>query len=255
MPQRSRSPAPRFVYGAKAAGRPTVWRLLRKNRPSTPIAKSVPTGVSGGERKGIIGQCSGQSRSGGQDNHDLPQHRPTLFRRDCAASCNKRNHPTGSDFIGIAFERTGLSQSEPGPPFLVASENFGVLWHRSQKHSAERSQVASAAACSTGYWVPLRGTHSTAGASRRLHRAVSSLDPRCSRWRLFSSTSVKRFAFWIAGTDCAAKVCSNSTVCLGNSPGALRRTTSAPTIRSAPSSGTISRARKPARTMTSRTSR
>jgi hypothetical protein len=47
----------------------------------------------------------------------------------------------------------------------------------------------------------------------------------------------------IASTDCAAKVLSNSTVFAGNSPGALRRTTSAPTTSPERTSGTNSRAR------------
>src|SRR5881394_341678 len=55
-----------------------------------------------------------------------------------------------------------------------------------------------------------------------------------SSWWLFSPISVNRCAFWIASTDCAAKVCRTSVVCLGNSPGALRRTTSAPTTPPAP---------------------
>ena len=42
-----------------------------------------------------------------------------------------------------------------------------------------------------------------------------------SSWRLLSSISWNSRAFWIASTDCAAKVCNRSTVFLGNSPGAL----------------------------------
>ena len=68
--------------------------------------------------------------------------------------------------------------------------------------------------------------------------------------RLYSS---KRRAFWMASTDCAPKVCNRLTVPWGKSPGCLRRTTSAPTIRSAPNSGTASSARNPARLMMSRT--
>ena len=40
-------------------------------------------------------------------------------------------------------------------------------------------------------------------------------------WRLFSSISANRRAFWIASTDWAAKVRSRSTVLLANSPGCL----------------------------------
>src|SRR6516165_6589060 len=58
-----------------------------------------------------------------------------------------------------------------------------------------------------------------------------------SSCRLLSSISWKRCAFWIANTDCAAKVCSRSIVCLGNSPGLFRRTKRAPRMRSAPSRG------------------
>src|SRR5262249_20898573 len=58
---------------------------------------------------------------------------------------------------------------------------------------------------------------------------------------------VNRLAFWMANTLCAAKVCSRSTVCWGNSPAAFRRTTSIPMRPSGPSSGTISTARYPAR--------
>ena len=75
-----------------------------------------------------------------------------------------------------------------------------------------------------------------------------------SSCRLLSPISLNRRAFWIASTDWAAKVCSRLTVVPGNSPGALRRTTSAPMTLSAPSKGTISNARKPARTTTSSTS-
>ncbi len=107
---------------------------------SNPIAKSIPTGVSGGERKRVIGQSSAQSRSCGQNNHGLAQHRPLSFdatvRLDdcisvrCSAPRQAQNviHPTGSDFIGIAFDRAGLSKSRAWfPAFLGASENFGIL--------------------------------------------------------------------------------------------------------------------------------
>jgi hypothetical protein len=40
--------------------------------------------------------------------------------------------------------------------------------------------------------------------------------------RPFSSISWNSRAFWIARTDCAAKVCSRSMVFLANSPGSLR---------------------------------
>src|SRR5215510_13280037 len=49
-----------------------------------------------------------------------------------------------------------------------------------------------------------------------------------SSWRLFSSISVKRCAFWIASTDCAAKVFMRSMVLDANAPGCLRRTASTP---------------------------
>jgi hypothetical protein len=107
---------------------------------SNPIAKSVPTGVSGCERKGVIGQSSAQGRSCGQNNHGLAQHRPLSFdatmRLDdcisvrCSAPRQAQNviHQTGSDFIGIAFDRAGLSKSRSWfPPFLGVSENFGIL--------------------------------------------------------------------------------------------------------------------------------
>src|SRR5262249_39262608 len=58
----------------------------------------------------------------------------------------------------------------------------------------------------------------------------------CS-WRLLSSISRNRRAFWSASTDCAAKVCSSSTVLVGNLPGCFRRITSAPTTRFVPTSG------------------
>ena len=54
-----------------------------------------------------------------------------------------------------------------------------------------------------------------------------------SSWRLFSSISVKQVAFWIANTDCAPKVSNKSIVLSEIRLVPLRRTTSAPTIRSA----------------------
>src|SRR5215217_3329042 len=49
--------------------------------------------------------------------------------------------------------------------------------------------------------------------------------------RLFSSISLNKRAFWIASTDCAAKVWRRSMVDLGNKPGSRRRTTRAPMMR------------------------
>src|SRR6516225_7219359 len=64
----------------------------------------------------------------------------------------------------------------------------------------------------------------------------------------FFADLAEQTGVWIANTDCAPKVCNRSIVCLENSPGRLRRTTSAPTMRcSTPSNGAISNARNPAR--------
>ena len=65
----------------------------------------------------------------------------------------------------------------------------------------------------------------------------SSSDFASSRVR--ASTLSNRRAFWIATTDWSAKVCNSSMVECGNSPGVLRRTTSAPTMWSGRSSGMI----------------
>ena len=50
--------------------------------------------------------------------------------------------------------------------------------------------------------------------------------------RLFSSSSRKRRAFWMARADWVAKVFSRSTISGGKAPGAFRRTTRPPMIRS-----------------------
>ena len=70
---------------------------------------------------------------------------------------------------------------------------------------------------------------------------------RLSKLAAFLLDLVEQSAFWIAKADWA-KVCSKSTVFFENSPGSLRRTTRAPTIRSAPSNGTsIARESRPVR--------
>ena len=71
--------------------------------------------------------------------------------------------------------------------------------------------------------------------------------------RLVSSTCWNRRAFSIARTDWLANVWSRSTTACGNSPGVLRRITSAPTTRCSRTSGTASSARKPVRRRASRT--
>ena len=72
--------------------------------------------------------------------------------------------------------------------------------------------------------------------SRSCAALSSSRDFASSRVR--ASTSSNRRAFWMASTDWAAKVWSRSIVELGNRPGSLRRTTSAPTTRPGRRSGT-----------------
>src|SRR5262245_35131525 len=71
--------------------------------------------------------------------------------------------------------------------------------------------------------------------------------------RLLSASSRKRRAFWIAKADWVARLWSSATTASGDCPGVRRRTTSRPMRRSSRTSGTTRNARKPARSMTSRT--
>jgi hypothetical protein len=111
-------------------------RLLRKERVSTPIAESVPTGVCGGARKGFIGQSPGQSRSRGQNNHGLVQHRPLSF--DATVRLDDCIPTPGATLSLLLSNGLVCRNPEPGSPFLGASENFGILWHRSRRRSAGR---------------------------------------------------------------------------------------------------------------------
>src|ERR1035437_9725993 len=72
--------------------------------------------------------------------------------------------------------------------------------------------------------------------------ASSAASRAAASCRLLTSISENRCAFWIASTDCAAKVFTSSIVPLGNSPGSMRRTTSAPTASLERTSGTSRRA-------------
>ena len=80
------------------------------------------------------------------------------------------------------------------------------------------------------------------GQLLRLDQAVLRGAQILQRLRQFAgtaSTFSNRRAFSIATTDWSAKVCIRSIVDCGNSPGVLRRTTSAPTICSGRSRGII----------------
>ena len=65
-----------------------------------------------------------------------------------------------------------------------------------------------------------------------------------SIWRLFSSISRNSLAFWIARTDCVAKVCDRFTTSAGNSPSFVGHHQAAD-MRSSRSNGTARQARNP----------
>src|SRR5882724_3438802 len=135
----------------------------------------------------------------------------------CSASC--RAVPMTSSSSGAKFTVSGLSSSLPAS--ILERSSTWLMRPRRWVPARWTRRSGSAA-----FSVPKRGalfTIISVSPMMALSGVRSSwlmLATNCdlcwlanASWRLFSSTSVNRLAFWMASTDCAAKVCSRSTVC------------------------------------------